>query len=159
MSEKLFRGKRLDNKKWANRYYLPSNTALKTLGQSTGLYDSTKWEELTETEKEAWLIRHTADEWKGKLIFEDDILQCNNNQNDLIVVVFGEFDVIDMESLKKIDRVIGWHYEVVTTDALSKCEPFCLPMPLTEFYIERMDAKVIGNIWDNPELIEEWEDE
>lgn len=68
--------------------------------------------------------------------------------------VFGEFSVIDADSLSVIDRVIGWHYEVISTDGISKCEPFCLSMPLTDFYIDRCDMKVCGSIFDNPELLE-----
>ena len=58
-----------------------------------------------------------------------------------------------------IDSAIGWHYEVIPTDALSKCEPFCYPMPLTDFYIKANKMEVIGNIFDNPELLEERKNE
>ena len=57
----------------------------------------------------------------GKLIWENDILMCHGNSEDLVKAVFGEFNVINAETLEVIDRVIGWHYEVVPTDALSKC--------------------------------------
>lgn len=63
-----------------------------------------------------------------------------------------EFD--DDVTDEEIEEVIGWHTEVIETDALSKCEPFCLPMPLTDFYIERSEFEVYGNIFDNPELLE-----
>ena len=43
------------------------------------------------------------------------------------------------------------HYETIPTDALSKCEPFCYSMPLTEDYVKRCKMKVIGNIWDKSE--------
>lgn len=80
---------------------------------------------------------------------------CHGNPDDLVKVVFGEFDVIDIARKKAIDSAIGWHYEVIPTDALSKCEPFCYPMPLTDFYIKANKMEVIGNIFDNPELLEE----
>ena len=86
----------------------------------------------------------------GKLIWENDILMCHGNSEDLVKAVFGEFNVINAETLKVIDRVIGWHYEVVPTDALSKCEPFCFPMPLTEEYVKTCEMEVV----DNPELLE-----
>lgn len=86
----------------------------------------------------------------GKLIWENDILMCHGNRNDLVKAVFGEFCVIDAETLEKIDRVIGWHYEVVQTDGISKCEPFCLSMPLTEEYVKRCEMEVV----DNAELLE-----
>lgn len=91
----------------------------------------------------------------GKRIWENDILMCHDNPDDLAKVAFGEFDVIDIAREEAIDSVIGWHYEVIPTDALSKCEQFCYPMPLTDFYIKTNKMEVIGNIFDNPELLEE----
>lgn len=85
----------------------------------------------------------------GKLIFENDILMCHGKPEDLVKAVFGEFNVISVETLKVIDRAIGWHYEVVPTDALSKCGPFCLPMPLTEKYVKQCEMEIV----DNPELL------
>ena len=80
---------------------------------------------------------------------------CHGNSEDLVKAVFGEFNVINAETLEVIDRIIGWHYEVVPTDALSKCEPFCFPMPLTEEYVKTCKMKVV----DNPELLESEEQE
>lgn len=87
----------------------------------------------------------------GKKIWENDILMCHGNPVDLVKAVFGEFNVIEVESEKVIDSVIGWHYEVIPTDELSKCEPFCYSMPLTEDYVKWCEMKVIGNIWDKSE--------
>lgn len=36
-----------------------------------------------------------------------------------------------------------------------ECEPFCYSMPLTDTYIKLNEMEVIGNIFDNPELLEE----
>lgn len=90
----------------------------------------------------------------GNKIFENDILIGHGNDRDLSKVSFGKFYVIDVETLNKVDEVIGWHTEVIETDALSKCEPFCLPMPLTDFYIKRSEFEVFGNIFDNADLME-----
>jgi hypothetical protein len=81
----------------------------------------------------------------------NDILMCHDNPVDLVKAVFGEFNVIEVESEEVIDSVIGWHYETIPTDALSKCEPFCYSMPLTEDYVKSCKMKVIGNIWDKSE--------
>lgn len=91
----------------------------------------------------------------GKRIWENDILMCHDNPKDLVKAVFGEFNVIEVESEEAIDSVIGWHYEVIPTDGLSKCEPFCYSMPLTDTYIKLNEMEVIGNIFDNTELLEE----
>lgn len=99
--EILFRGKRVDNGEWVEGNYnlleIGSNLVpiiipfqklvkarmsdafmyqidLSTRGQFTGLYDSTKWESLSESEQKEWLKSHTADEWKGRRIFEGDII-------------------------------------------------------------------------------------
>lgn len=156
--EILFRGKRTDNGEWVEGYYTKQcdcygaahmilhcaqdpdddNRAYyinpETVGQYTGLTDK-----------------------NGKKIFEGDILECNGNSKDLVKVVFGEFDVVEADTLRAIDTVIGWHYEVIPTDALSKCEPFSISMPLADFYIVSYDMQIIGNIYDNPELLEKSE--
>lgn len=147
----IFRAKRLDNGEWVEGYLNPcvivgkwhifrieenlSTTQIeidsKTICQYTGLND-----------------KH------GRKIWENDILIGHGNNRDLSKVSFGKFYVIDVETLNRVDEVIGWHTEVIETDALSKCEPFCLPMPLTDFYIERSELEVYGNIFDNPHLLE-----
>lgn len=150
--EILFRGKRANNGEWVEGYMIkypsgkvevfkkceePPDVLLRcevdpdTLCQYTGLTDK-----------------------NGKKIWENDILRGHGNNTDLSKVVYGEFGMIENETLEVIDIVIGWHYEPIPTDAFSKCEPFCLPMPLTNYYIDRCEFEVIGNIYDNQELLE-----
>lgn len=55
------------------------------LMQSTGLYDSTKFEDLSEKEQKEWLESgKIADEWQGREIFEGDILTSQNGTDGLI---------------------------------------------------------------------------
>ena len=147
MREIIFKAKRIDNDEWVegdilhtkhheiviisdyeDKAYRCDGT---TIWQCTGLNDK-----------------------NGQKIWENDILIGHGNDRDLSKVVLGKFYVIDVETLRRVDEVIGWHTEVIETDALSKCEPFCLPMPLTDFYIERSEFEVYGNIFDNPDLLE-----
>ena len=147
MREILFRGKRLDNGEWVQGYLTKmwgtfhivdehnENLAYpidpETVCQFTGLTDK-----------------------NGVKIWENDILQGNGNPKDLNTVVFGKLRVINIEPLGVVDDVIGWYYKPLETDTLSKAIPFCLPMPLTEYYIKRCEFEVIGNVFDNPELME-----
>lgn len=145
--EILFRGKFGDEWKYGYLSVEPKGLVIKepyelnqsniwhinpeTVGQYTGLLDK-----------------------NGKKIFEGDILKCHDNPKDLVKVVFGEFGVVDTDTECPVDTVIGWHYEVIPTDELSTVEPFCLSMPLTKSYIEYCHMEVIGNVHDNPELLE-----
>mgnify|MGYP004547200681 CR=1 FL=1 len=85
----------------------------------------------------------------GNRIQENDILMCHGNSNDLVKAVFGEFGVRNIETGTVVDNVIGWHYEIVPTDEISRCEPFCYSMPLTKEYIKRCGMEVVNN----PELL------
>lgn len=151
--EILFKAKRKDNGEWVEGgYFSEPYTDKKYIirWNSFGL----GFNEFIEVAPDT-LCQYTGlTDKNDKKIWENDILIGHGNENDLARVVFGEFNVIDTETLEAVDRVIGWHTEVIATDALSKCEPFCLPMPLTDFYIERSEFEVYRNIFDNPELLE-----
>ena len=151
--EILFKAKRKDNGEWVEGgYFSEPYTDKKYIirWNSFGL----GFNEFIEVAPDT-LCQYTGlTDKNDKKIWENDILIGHGNENDLARVVFGEFNVIDTETLEAVDRVIGWHTEVIATDALSKCEPFCLPMPLTDFYIERSEFEVYRNIFYNPELLE-----
>ena len=95
------------------------------------------------------------DDIQGGPIFEGDIMSCHGDKNDLVIAEFGKFGAIDVNTCNIVDEVIGWYYKPMQTDKLSEMEPFCFEMPLTELYIETCRFEVIGNIWDNTELIVE----
>ena len=58
---------------------------------STGQYDSTKWEDLSENERAKWtLIGNMPSEWKGREIYEGDIL--HTNEADWVAKVIWNYD-------------------------------------------------------------------
>ena len=152
--EILCRGKSADNGEWVEGYYAALGDVYHYIlsGKLTIIKNCPTFEHtLVDVNT---IVRYTGlTDKNGKKIFEGDILQCNNNSSDIVKVVFGKFSVIDTETESAVDEVIGWHYEVIPTDALSKIRPFCLSMPLTDCYIDRCNMKIIGNIHDNSELL------
>lgn len=152
--EILFKAKRIDNGEWVEGYY-QKRFDLDGSEQHLIFWSKsyTVWE-YAEIDPDT-LCQYTGlTDKDGKKIWENDILRGHGNDDDLAKVVFGEFNVIDVETHEKVDRVIGWHTKVIETDVLSKCEPFCLPMPLTDSYIKRCEYEVVKNAFDNPELLE-----
>lgn len=153
--ENLFKAKRKDNGEWVEGQYAYITNPLTEDGKPIKHLICNGTNIFNDLIDPDTLCQYTGlTDKNGKKIWENDILRGHKNDDDLARVVFGEFNVIDVDTLETVDRVVGWHTEVIETDALSKCEPFCLPMPLTDFYIEISEFEVFGNIFDNPELLE-----
>ena len=165
MREILFRGEMKENGDWAfgdlsfhrdGRTYIrywdrlehsPTYNAYEvdhaTVGQFTGLYDCTKWEDLNDAEKTAFYKRHYIGEdgmsvrfqhiddvkhlWKGKKIFEGDILQ---------------FTAYGTEYTGKVEFLNGAFW--------IKCRYH----DNLGTIVYRYKPRITGNIHDNPELLE-----
>ena len=103
--EILFRGKRTDNGEWVygslidsdsivgkivdfdEEYFIPKfwyKVVPETVGQFTGMYDDTKWENASSFDKEyAYNLSKIngtkpKEEWKGKMIFEGDLVSFSS---------------------------------------------------------------------------------
>lgn len=157
MREILFKAKRLDNGEWVEGFYHYTNY----IYPDTNKLAFTKYFIMPINSQDAYEIRPDTicqytglTDKNGNKIWENDVLCGHGNKDDLAKVLFGDFDVIDVETIDTVDRVYGWHTKPIPTDRLSRYLPFCLPMSLTDFYINRSEYEVIGNIFDKPELTE-----
>ena len=165
MTTKKFRAKKIRDTEWAYGYYVVDEEWAKhyiyydklvgafyqlvrnevekeTVGQSTGLYDNTKWEDLTPKEQEDWLglYYNQKDSWKGKEIYEGDILSSYPEVPNKIIKFGDTYGLIQSE-----DGYYGWYLKYVKPiDDLEACH-------LNSFITD--SNKVIGNIYDNPELL------
>lgn len=131
-----------------------------TVGQYTGLHDTTSWEELSEDEKEIFLLgynykkdrQNIEGDWKGKEIYEWDIVSFTHN----------------IEILKNRLLMIPSVYEEYTRNYVVEfVNTYCtyglrarnksIHFKLSQATINTHNVKVIGNIHDNSELLEERE--
>lgn len=143
MREILFKAKRADNKKWVQGYLMDEDYINVPFNDdSVGMREDEPIEILPET-----ICQYTGfNDKKRKEIFENDIVKISNKVNDgiLAVVKFGEYN-----SPFRSDNLgvhLGFYLDfqekndVLRKDFLYWCK---------NEYIE-----VIGNIYDNPELLE-----
>ena len=162
LEEILFKAKRVDNGKWVEG--IPFEIEGKTV---ILIRDNENLLRTHYIEENMWtaeiyaieviphsICRYTGlTDKNGKEIWENDILMSHKDQSQLVKVVFGEFAIVDAETLEAVDHAIGWHYEVIPTYVLDEYKPFCFSMPLTSNYIDLCEFEVIGNIFDIPELV------
>ena len=155
MREILFKAKRIEDGEWIEGYYQKRYDLLGNEEHLIFRADShTVWEYAEISPETICQFTGLCDK-NGNKIWENDILMCHENPEDLVKVAFGEFGVRDIETGSIVDKAIGWYYEVVQTDVIIRCEPFCWSMPLNKYYIDRCEMKVVGNIFDNKELLQE----
>ncbi len=97
--------------------------------QWTGLWDATKWEELTEGEREKWTREgNMPNEWKGKMVWEGDIVRHSRFVSSQLMkaqVTFRNGSFILEPGFKVLEDYIG----------------------------NSINLRVIGSIYDNPELL------
>ncbi len=168
----LYRGKRKDNGEWIEGYlcrkyfaesphdrcaiqyettgneykwtpkYMTAEVIPETIGEFTGLYDNTKWEKLTKKEQSDWLKNHTADEWKGRKIFEGDIVDAVYKSGYVGIpdTPFGKGVIVYGDSYY---HGASYGIDIIGESGL-------------RVFSASLDGgvEIIGNIHDNPELLE-----
>ena len=127
------------------RSYWNKNVALM---QSTGLHDNTKFEDLSEEEQKEWLESgKTADEWHGREIFEGDLIHYTYRGFDWYVPVVyreGRFEVYH-----------GTLSTIPASEIPSGKYATNIGNSIRMYRVEFTDMYVAGNIYENPELLED----
>lgn len=178
----MFRAQRADTKEWVEGYIARVHrrnekgeiesyffNALDELGwsyecivsaetvcQYAGLNDSTKWEELSEDEKEKFLSErnhkedrlNTKEDWNGRRIFEGDVLSCSHSR-----LKEGEDERDFMPEYEEYTRNYAVEFVNKGGHCGYRCRNKSIHFTLTQNTVYNHDINVIGNLWDNPELL------
>ena len=105
--------------------------------QSTGLHDSTKFEDLSEEEQEEWLESgKSADEWQGREIFEGDIVNINTTFRNPMT---GSGTL-----------TLNKNFEVIFVNGMFTIEGSSMGIGKDLKYLT-----VVGDVYKNPELLED----
>lgn len=138
MREVLFRGKLIDNGKWVQgylyRFWDHAYILWGMIGGRTGDVPDMR-EVCAET-----VCQYTGlTDKNGRQIFEGDIVNCDEKRG----AAFWRCKVVWNE--------VKARFDVIATDCAF---PLCLDSAYNNISIDGLDYEVIGNIFDNPELIE-----
>lgn len=147
MREILFRGKRADNKKWVYSSFIMQDKEHKVLSAEVELFDGKMW----------WVIcPETVGEYtglkdkNGNKIFEGDIFvsyEYGDKKYDLIGVIERRGASFILRSENYEDSQLNDYVEGTITHYKPNGERIVLESDIVQ-------GEVIGNIHDNPELLE-----
>ena len=136
MREILFRGKTLDNSMWVignfvqfgDRCYIFISCEVYRGVDDNGLVNGCRMVKVIPETVGQYI---GADDMHGKRIFEGDIIHCDlyGMRNETYTIDFGETSFSYTDSRQ------------------------CLPIDCNEYGISVGDFEIIGNIYDNPELL------
>ena len=136
MREILFRGKRLDNGKWIEGYY----AEFKQLPNSC-IYHVYKGHTLVDDVDPKTVCQYTGlTDKNGRKIFEGDIVKYHFGE-DVAPVRFGSYQsCFDSQQTEHCGFYVDWKENRNLRKDLG-------------YWVHMVDAEIVGNIHDNPELI------
>lgn len=123
--------------------------------QFTGLHDNTKWGDLTEAEKESFLSdwnyredrKNKIEDWSGRKIWENDILRYSYDYD-------GSPFLKDGEEIKYRVGAVFWSEWRGSWAVCGRGNKKYTNNDVFKYNRNPNRAEVIGNISDNPELLE-----
>ena len=146
MDRYLYKAKRLDNGEWVQGYYVKGlnmydKEAYLIFEPTTIFYSSGETDGWSEVDPSTICQCTGLKDKNGKLIWENDILHNGN----YFVVKWNE-------SCSRFDIVLNKFHNI----PIGKWEPMICDWKTNDFkeYRKAVDYEVIGNIFDNPELLE-----
>lgn len=147
--EILFKGVNRGSYLWAEGDYMSKNAEIRldcgdivpiypeTICQFTGIYDATKWQELTEEQRDKWTLDgNMPSEWKGWKLFSDDLI----SDGSIIMRIYmteGGFAI----------KAFYWASEIGELNGSDELILQPLPDAQTRSWIE-VSCKLVGNIHD-----------
>ena len=146
MDRYLYNAKRLDNGEWVQGYYVKGlnmydKEAYLIFEPTTIFYSSGETDGWSEVDPSTICQCTGLKDKNGKLIWENDILHNGN----YFVVKWNE-------SCSRFDIVLNKFHNI----PIGKWEPMICDWKTNDFkeYRKAVDYEVIGNVFDNPELLE-----
>jgi uncharacterized phage protein (TIGR01671 family) len=146
MREILFRGKCLDYGEWVNGYYVELKYDGGKLGKCGFIYPCTEADYISVAVDSKTIGQYTGLTANGKKIFEGDIIK--SEQDEMIGVIrFGEYQTTNSGNGEcHLGFSIEWYGKY--SDIIRRDLGWWINAG-------RKNIEIIGNIHDNPELLEE----
>ena len=103
---------------------------LDNLMQATGIYDNTKFKDLTEQQQSDWLKEHKVEDWHGIEIYEEDVVAIKYSKD---IIDYGVVDYYDgayskgscaLSSYKKQTKIVGNIHEEYPAKAIYTVENY-----------------------------------
>lgn len=155
MRDILFRGKRTDNGDWVEGYYaeLPVGSLATTIFSND--------EEIVCEDTASYIIKVFEKQHSNySSAIPLQVIECEKYQ--IIPKTVGQYTGLTDKNGTKIFEgdIVKWKDRSYEVAYITKYTRFAARKPKTIFTtVPLCLSEVIGNVWDNPKLMEEWKDE